>query len=124
MLVNGERETRTFKSKDDVWQVIDLIIEETKLANEKGGDFGISESVISQLPFFACQNILMDNKIQKDIERYVYCEKFGVPPYRGSYGDQPAKWVDRSFSIRTAIAKKEKKEINAKKQRISRNNTN
>tara|TARA_R100001082_G_scaffold54207_1_gene29626 strand:- start:2783 stop:2911 length:129 start_codon:yes stop_codon:yes gene_type:complete len=42
-----------------------------------------------------------------------------VPPYKGSYDEQPAKWVRRSFAIKSAIAKKEKKDINE-----SRKNTN
>ena len=63
------------------------------------------------MPFFACMNVFMDNKIQKDIQRYIYCEKFGIPPYKGSYGEQPFRWVTRAFAIKAALAKKEKKEI-------------
>ena len=99
-----------------------MIIEETKIVNEKKGvDFDISQSVLSQLPFFGCNNILLDQAIQRDIEKYIYCEKFGVPPYKGSYGDQPYKWIVRSFAIRKAIAKKEKKDLDA---RSRKNNTN
>jgi len=120
-LVDGKREHKVFKSKEDVWEVIDLIIEETKQVNdEEGRDFDISTSVVSQISFFACPNILLDKSIQEDIERYIYCEKFGVSPYAGSYGDQPHKWVERSFAIRNAIAKKEKRDLDAK----SRKNTN
>ena len=92
--------------------VVDLIIAETKEVNEKGGkEFDIAQSVVSQMPFFACMNVFMDNKIQKDIQRYIYCEKFGIPPYKGSYGEQPFRWVTRAFAIKAALAKKEKKEI-------------
>ena len=92
--------------------VVDLIIAETKEVNEEGGkEFDIAQSVVSQMPFFACINVFMDNKIQKDIQRYIYCEKFGIPPYKGSYGEQPFRWVTRAFAIKAALAKKEKKEI-------------
>ena len=116
-MIDGKREKRTFKCKEDVLEVIDLIIAETKQVNEEQGkDFDIAQSVVSQMPFFACMNIFFDNKIQKDIQRYIYCEKFGIPPYKGSYGEQPAKWVLRAFAIKSALAKKEKKELeNARK---------
>ena len=93
-------------------EVVDLIIAETKESNEsQGTSFDIAGSVIAQLPFFACNRIFFDISIQRDIEKYVYCEKFGVPPYRGPYGEQPAKWVNRAFAIKAALAKKEKREI-------------
>lgn len=122
MLVNGKREARTFKSKDDVWDVVDLLVSETRQVNEKQGkDFDIGSSIVSQLPFFGCPNSLLDHSLQKDIERYIYCEKFGVSPYAGSYGEQPQGWVRKSFLIKSAIAKKEKRDIDAAR---SRKNTN
>ena len=42
-----------------------------------------------------------------------------MPPYEGSYDEQPAKWVRRSFAIKSAIAKKEKKDID-----VARKNSN
>ena len=51
--------------------------------------------------------------MQKDIERYIYSEQFGISPYPGSYGEQPAKWVDRAFIIKNALAKKQKDQIDA-----------
>ena len=49
--------------------------------------------------------------MQKDIERYIYCQQFGISPYQGSYGEQPAKWVERAFIIKNVLAKKEKDQI-------------
>ena len=49
--------------------------------------------------------------MQKDIERYIYSEQFGISPYPGSYGEHPAKWVDRAFIIKGALAKKQKDQI-------------
>ena len=64
------------------------------------------------MPFFACMNIFFDNKIQKDIQRYIYCEKFGIPPYKGSYGEQPSKWVEKGFLIKSIIERKKTKAMN------------
>ena len=122
ILVDGKRETRLFESNKDVWDVIDLLIEEAKEFNEKQGkDLDLCQSILSQLPFFACPNVLMDKNIHKDIERYIYCEKFGLPPYKGSYGDQPYRWVNRSFAIKVALAKREKREIDG--ARSKKNNS-
>ena len=99
-----------------------MLTDETIKANkEQGRGFDVSNSVINQLPFFACPNSLLDKDLQKDIERYIYCEKFGVSPYAGSYGEQPQSWVRKSFLIKSAIAKKEKRDIDAAR---SRKNTN
>ena len=101
---------------DDVWAVADLIIEETVQVNEEQNkSFDVVESLVAQIPFFACSSKFMDISLNSDIERYTYCEKFNIPPYEGSYDNQPAKWVRRAFAIREAIAKKEKKDIDVRK---------
>ena len=115
-MVNGVREIRTFKCDEDVWQVIDLLILEVKQSNEKGKEFDIAKSVNAQLPFFCCRNIVQSRKHQKDIERYIYCEQFGISPYQGSYGEQPAKWVDKAFIIKNALAKKQRDEIDGRRK--------
>ena len=101
---------------DDVWAVADLIMEETAQVNqEQNKSFDVVESLVAQIPFFACPSKFMDISLHTDIERYTYCEKFNIPPYEGSYDNQPAKWVRRAFAIRTALAKKEKKDIDVRK---------
>ena len=116
--VDGKYETWEFKSNDDVFKVIDLIIEEVKEFNETGGkSFDISESVVSQMPFFACRNVLFDKDIQKDVQRYLYCEKFNVPPYEGGYNNQPCLWVEKAFLIRKYLAKLESREIKKAKDK-------
>ena len=65
---------------------------------------------MAQLPFFACRNIVLDEKAQKDIARYVYCSDFGISPYQGSYGDQPKKWINKCFVIKKLMNIKEPKE--------------
>ena len=116
--IDGKYETWEFKSNDDVFKVIDLIIEETKEFNETSGkSFDVSESVVSQMPFFACRNILFDKDIQKDVQRYLYCEKFNVPPYEGGYNKQPCLWVEKAFLIRKYLAKLESREIKKAKDK-------
>ena len=101
---------------DDVWEVADLIIDETVQVNEEQNkSFDVAESLVAQIPFFACPSKFMDISLNADIERYVYCEKFNIPPFEGSYDNQPARWVRRAFAIRTALAKKEKKDIDVRK---------
>ena len=83
--------------------------------NLKGKEFDIAKSINAQLPFFCCKNKVLKNEHQKDIQRYIYCKEFGVPAYGGSYGQQPAKWVEKSFVIKNALAKKEKDLIDGRK---------
>jgi len=109
VLIEGKYETRTFTSKDDVWGVIDLIIAETKKENEKGSSFNIASSVMAQLPFFACSNVIMDQKAQKDISRFMYVRNFNVPAYNGSYGEQPKKWVEKSFLLNNLLERQKAK---------------
>jgi len=115
--IDGEYKTQTFTCDENVWDVVDLIIEETKeMSLKQNKDFSIASSVKSQLPFFACNNVMYDKDCQKDIERYIYSENFGVQPYPGSYGDQPSRWVQKSFIIKKIINKiKEKAATDGKK---------
>ena len=90
--------------------------------NEKGKEFDLAESIYAQLPFFACRNILYEKEIQKDIQRYMYCTESNVPPYKGSYNDQPAIWIDTYFIIKKAFAKKENKVIKDGRREKNSNN--
>ena len=117
------RPTWEFKSDKDVWKVIDLIIQEANDYNTEGKQFDLASTVQAQLPFFTCKNRMFDKEFQKDIQRYVYCEKFHIPAYKGSYGKQPCLWVDKTSVIRNAFAKLESKQINkAKKDGTNTNN--
>ena len=60
------------------------------------------------MPHFACSKAIYDTKWQEDIERYMYCNEYAVSPYPGSFEDQPAEWIEKTFIIKSAIAKKEK----------------
>ena len=101
-------EKRTFKDVDDIWAVIALIAQETKTFNkEQGKDFDVAKSIAAQLPFFACLNNVRDEKYLKLLNKYVYCTETNTPAYSGSYGEQPARWVQYFFIIKNALAKKE-----------------
>ena len=112
VVIDGKYQTRTFTSRSDVDAVIELLIDEVRQTNKEGNDFNIAESVVKQLPFFACINVLLDKQSQKDISRYVYSESFGISPYKGSYGEQPSKWVEKSFLIKSIIERKKSKAMN------------
>ena len=112
ILIDGKYETRTFTSKGDVEAVIELLIDEVIQTNQEGNDFNVAQSIVKQLPFFACTYSLLDKQSQKDISRYVYSESFGISPYKGSYGEQPSKWVEKSFLIKSIIERKKTKAMN------------
>ena len=109
----GKQPIIKFESINDVWKVIDILADEVHQNNESGKKFDVASSIAAQIPFFACYNVFIDKEIQKDIQRYIYCTQTGVSPYKGDYGDQPALWVDRFFIIKGAIAKNEKRIIDA-----------
>ena len=118
ILVDGKRDSITFTCKEDIWNVVDLLIEEVHENNTKGKEFDVSQSINAQLPFFTCRNHLIDNNTQKDINRYIYCSEFNVPPYKGDYGQQPSLWTQKTFIIKQALAKRENNIINkAKKEK-------
>ena len=102
-------ETRLFESIDDIWDVIDLIIKETRELNETTGKgFDVNKNIITQIPFFACFNHLIDPSYSKLINKYLYCVETGTPAHEGCYSQQPARWVQYFFIIKNAMAKKQK----------------
>ena len=112
ILIDGKYETRMFTSNDDVEAIMELLVDEVKENNAKGSSFNIAESVVKQLPFFACPNVLLNSQAQKDISRYVYSQQFGISPYKGTYGEQPQKWVEKSFLIKSIIERKKSEAMN------------
>jgi len=111
IVIDGKYETRTFTSDEEVWDVIRLLIDETKENIEEGSNLHIAESVMAQLPFFSCSNMLMNVDAQKDIARFMYARQFNISPYKGSYGEQPKKWVDKSFLLNNLIERQKAKVI-------------
>jgi hypothetical protein len=84
-----------------------MLIVETQEHEEKGSKVDIPLSVSNQLPFFACNNIIMNKEARNDISKYIYCKDYGIPPYKGSYEEQPAKWVIKHYIIKNSLAKEE-----------------
>ena len=124
--ISGEA-NRVFTCDEDIWDVVKLLIAETKETNKKmGKSFDIAGSVSQQLPFFSCMNVIFNKECQKDISKYLYCQKFNVPPFKGAYEDQSFKWASRANIIEAAIAKREER-MQKKSQReaeIKAGNTN
>tara|TARA_R100000900_G_scaffold57712_1_gene46801 strand:- start:24 stop:407 length:384 start_codon:yes stop_codon:yes gene_type:complete len=112
ILIDGKYQTRMFTSSKDVEAIMELLVDEVKENNAKGSSFNIAESVVKQLPFFACPNVLLNSQAQKDISRYVYSQQFGINPYKGTYGEQPQKWVEKSFLIKSIIERKKSEAMN------------
>tara|TARA_R100000231_G_C5329333_1_gene165872 strand:+ start:190 stop:555 length:366 start_codon:yes stop_codon:yes gene_type:complete len=109
IFINGTRPNVRFTCDEDVWHIIDLIIEETiALNSETKKEFDVVQSVKTQLPFFACSKAIYCPESQTDIERYFYCKEFGIQPYPGTYEDQPVEWIKKVFIIKSALNKKEK----------------
>ena len=102
---------------EDVWDVVDLLIKEIYENNQKGKEFDVAQSINAQLPFFTCRNIMLDNSIQRDIQRYIYCNETSVPPYSGGFDNQPALWLERYFIIKNALAKRDNTLIEKSKKK-------
>ena len=117
--IDGEYKTLTFKEDSDVWDIVDKLIEETKEVNLKmGKSFDIANSVLKQLRFFSCMNIVLKSEYQKDISKYLYCKDFGISAYPGTYSEQPYKWISKSSIIKNVMVKRENN-LRAKAQKES-----
>ncbi len=93
-----------FKSKKDVMKVIEKIKDKHY---QTGNSTDLAYSLSVQLPFFSCKNLFLKQEHQEDIEKYTYCKEFNISPYPGNYGDQPRRWIDKSFVIKNALAVRE-----------------
>ena len=65
ILIDGKRIEQTFNTKEDVWKIIDLLIEEVNNENLKGSGFDVSSSVNAQLPFFHVKIYFLISKFKK-----------------------------------------------------------
>ena len=105
----GKFPIKVFRSDEDIWDVIKLLITETKEINDGGKSFDIPSSISQQLPHFCCINIMLDRQAQKDISQYLYCKEFGVIPFPGDYGMQPQRWINKVNIIKVAMTKREER---------------
>tara|TARA_Y100000310_G_scaffold127313_1_gene126414 strand:+ start:1022 stop:1501 length:480 start_codon:yes stop_codon:yes gene_type:complete len=88
---------------DDIWIYIRKLQIESWKIQKKGKDFSILLSIWDQLPFFACHNKILSDDVQKDISKYIYSMDTHVPVYPGSYGDQPALWIEKYNTMKKAF---------------------
>ena len=95
-------DTIEFKNMDDIWAYIGVLWQEAY--NHTKSVKGAFKSVYMQLPFFCCINKFIDESMQKDIERYIYCEDTKTPAFPGSFGQIPAIWMEKHFIIKQSLA--------------------
>ena len=108
-ILSNDRKKIKFNNINDVWDYINLLCQESEEHQKKGSSFTVLNDIFEQLPFFTCNNNIIDKTIQKDISRYVYSEATGTPPYKGSYDDTPHIWIQKYYIIREAMMIRENK---------------
>jgi len=101
---DGKYSKEIFNNEEDVWNyALKLKTESKELRKGKGNADDLAMDVYMQLPFFCWSVVLLDKNIQRDINRYVYAKELGIAPYPGSYGEQPAIWIEKQFLIKNMI---------------------
>ena len=83
--------------------------EESKSIAKSGNSLDVLNNIYEQLPFFACNNNILDIQCQKDISKYTYCNDTKTPPYSGSYQDTPNVWIEKYYKIKNALMLRDKK---------------
>ena len=91
---------------------------------KKGDSYNELRAIYEQLPFFCCYGYILNRKCQKDISKYVYCTETGTPPYTGTYGDTPNKWIEKFYIIKNAIEMKKGILREKSKSKLGANNGN
>jgi len=79
---------------------------------EKTESYSADYIVFQQVKFFSCVNNFIDPVYQADISKYIYSQNTSTQPYNGSYGEQPALWIEKYFTIKKCIAEMEKVSLN------------
>ena len=95
------------ETKNDIWDYILRLWDEAEEFNKGNGQSTLL-AVFEQLPFFCSFNNLLDQGCQKDIEKYLYCNETSTPAYSGTYRDTPEIWIQKYYTIKGALAIKEK----------------
>jgi hypothetical protein len=106
--INNEYQTRVFRTKEDIWSIVDMLINEEKRKNKSQSlDVDSYYAISKQLPFFTCSNHFYSSANASLISKFFYCKEFGIPPHKGTYNEQPNKWIESSFLISNCLSKKE-----------------
>ena len=109
IISKDERKRIEFKNTDDVWDYIKLLYQESEEHQKKGSSFSTLTDLSEQLPFFVCNNNIINEKAQKDISRFTYSADTNTPPYSGSYGDTPHIWIQKYYVIKQAMMLRDNK---------------
>jgi len=103
MAKDGKREKINVKTKEDIWDYIYELWLEAK-DYTKGDRQKTLIAVFEQLPFFCYNGNLLDEDLQKDIEKYMYCKDTNTPVYNGCYGETPKIWIQKHYAIKNALS--------------------
>ena len=106
---NDKRKRVEFKEINDVWDYIFLLKQESEERHMQGSPFKTLNNIYEQLPFFCCNNKIIDLECQEEIAQYVYCNETNTPAYSGSYTKTPSIWIDTYFIIKNALSIRENK---------------
>jgi len=104
--MDGKYPKRIYNSDDDVYEVVDILIEDYK---NQGSEGSMPMNISSHLPFFSCTNVFLNKSCQNDIGRYMYSKDYAISPYPGTYGCQPNIWKIKHFLIKSSCDELEKK---------------
>lgn len=107
MLGEGDKNI-IFSNVKDIWNYINLLVEESENRQNKGSSFTTANAIYEQLPFFCCYNKILNEKSQNDISRYIYCIETNTQPFPGSYGDTPVSWKEKYFIIKQTMNLRDK----------------
>ncbi len=99
----------TISNDDELWDYIWKLKEESEFVSKSGNSLNILNNIYEQLPFFVCNNKILDRDCQKDIAKYAYCKDTNTPPYSGSYQDTPSLWINKYYNIKSAMILRDKK---------------
>ena len=109
ILIKKDNPVIVINNEDELWDYVWKLKEESKAISKSGNSLDILNNVYEQLPFFVCNNRIIDKGCQKDISKYVYCKDTNTPPYPGSYQETPSMWIEKYYKIKNAMMLRERK---------------
>jgi len=109
ILINHTEPMIVINNDDDLWDYIWELKLESETVSKSGNLLDILNNIYEQLPFFVCNNRIIDKECQKDIAKYVYCKDTNTPPYTGSYQETPGMWIEKYYRIKNAMMLRERK---------------
>ena len=108
-VLRGETQV-TFNNKDEIIDYTLRVYYES-LEYNNGKPAGAILDTYAQIPFFCNINIFLSNKFQHDLQRYMYAQDTGTPPYKGDYGSIPRIWIDKYHLIKGILTTYNNREI-------------